>query len=314
MDPSSSGSPRSAELALADDAPSNTTAATTTTATATATPDAPAPAPAAGDAGADAEAAADVAADTDTAHLARFEFSNDGTTKILMVEWYPDTVPSGSSGTSVPATTTAGDSGHDGDHHHAVTSGPGASPASDVASPAWQVSWPGKSTTLPARDADADGARRRVYFLLPPDASIPATVTITPPGRSSFDLKPLPAIFPEGFAEEAGTRGVLHTIWARKRLSELEREMEAELRANAESVGLEMAMAEKQWIVDNFIRSPVLPQPPSPVVARSPGGVNRLGDKLKGLKLATSPADLAPSPTGLTCQIQKMMMMYTRVP
>jgi hypothetical protein len=100
-----------------------------------------------------------------------------------------------------------------------------------------------------------------------------------------------------------GTRGVLHTIWAKKRLRELEREMDAEMRANAESVGLDMALAEKQWIVDNFLQPPAAA--PSltaatgmtPITPRTPTG-GRLSDKLKGLRLGTSAADLSPSPTG----------------
>jgi len=145
---------------------------------------------------------------------------------------------------------------------------------------------------------------------------VPPTVTITPPGRAPIQVKPLPAIFPEGFggaeASRPGSRGVLHTIWAKKRLRELEREMEAELRANAESVGLEMALAEKQWIIDSFLQPPRQQSPRSldigraqqagpgvaPLSPRSPTG--RLGEKLKGLRLATSPADLVPSPTANT--------------
>ncbi|KND90333.1 hypothetical protein TOPH_04916 [Tolypocladium ophioglossoides CBS 100239] len=234
-----------------------------------------------------------------TAHLARFEFSDHGT-KILMVEWHPggtaaEAAPPG--GAANEAYTRAADPvAPNPEPASASPTGKATQPALDAA--AWEVSWPGKSTFLPARDTDEDeaGPRRRVYFLLPPEAPIPATVTITGPGRSSWIVKPMPAIFPDGFDAEAGTRGVLHTLWAKKRLFELEREMKAELRANAESVGLEMAMAEKQWIMDNFLRPPPAPLPMSP---RSPVP-GRLGDKLKGLRLATSPADLVPSPTANT--------------
>lgn len=240
------------------------------------------------------------AATLDTApvatHLARFEFSDRGT-KILMVEWYP-----GAAATTLSSqdTTSAGIISSDkastgGDATDNASATPAHVPASPVVDAAvWEVSWPGKSTFLPARDTDENDERRRVYFMLPPDASVPATVTIARPGRPSLILKPLPAIFPEHFQAESGPRGVLHTIWAKKRLRELELEMEAEMRANAESVGLEMALAEKQWIVDNFLRAPAAPAAASP---RSPVS-GRLGDKLKGLRLATSPADLIPSPAG----------------
>ncbi|KAH7326717.1 hypothetical protein B0I35DRAFT_475333 [Stachybotrys elegans] len=222
-----------------------------------------------------------------TTHMARFEFSEQGT-KILMVEWYP-------SASRVPG------SGSD------SVAAPAAEP--DSVAGGWEISWPGKKTFLPARDTDdvdRDGDRRRVYFLLPKDAAIPGTVTITRPGSAPIEVKPLPAIFPEGFDFEAGPRGVLHTIWAKKRLSELKREMDAEMRANAESVGLEMAMAEKQWIVDNFLPAPPPSAPPPSAVSPTAPGFprspisGRLSDKLKGLRLATTPHDLIPSPTANT--------------
>lgn len=213
-----------------------------------------------------------------------------------MVEWHPGT-------SSVDADPTAGSSLTTPSEDLAPKAKPDAAPVTGTPATnscsdttAWEVSWPGKSTFLPARDTDQDeaGTRRRVYFLLPPEASIPTNVTIRPPGRPSIVVKPLPAIFPPGFDVESGARGVLHTLWAKKRLSELQREMEAEMRANAESVGLEMALTEKQWIIENFLPSPSAPVPMSP---RSPVP-GRLGDKLKGLRLATSPEDLMPSPTG----------------
>lgn len=257
-----------------------------------------------------------------TAHLARFEFSDAGT-KILMVEWYPGAVVEKSAAAAVSA--EAPDSVPAADFHD--VSAPAPAPGSDAhpgdasanprlastsSSSNWEVSWPGKTTVLRAADADSDSppasssslslvdhnsTRRRVYFLLPPEAPVPATITLTPPAgdpRSSLTLKPLPAIFPPGFDAEAGIRGVLHTIWARRRLAALDREMADELRTNAESVGLEMALAEKQWIQDTFLKAP--PRH-SPVSSRSPVA-SRLGDKLRGLKLATSPADLTPSLSG----------------
>lgn len=245
-------------------------------------------------------AVADTETDPETAttHLARFEFSSDrGGTKVLMVEWQPGAA--GAAATPKPTDTdVAGASDPDG----------------------WDIAWSGKSTNLPANDSDQTGTRRRVFFLLPPDASVPSTVTITPTTGNDSDqksqiegrieVKPLPAIFPDQFDSDAGSRGVLHTLWAKKRLAELEKEMDAELRTNAESVGLEMAMGEKQWIVDNFLTKPsqrprvIIPArgddgplmtPLSPV---SLGG--RLSEKLRGLRLATTPADLVPSPTANT--------------
>ncbi|KZZ94823.1 hypothetical protein AAL_04934 [Moelleriella libera RCEF 2490] len=254
-------------------------------------PAAHAPAPSVGPAAAPSSTAAD--------HLARFEFSDLGT-KILMVEWHPG----GSSSTTTTTATSTSSSLHRTSSTGtaapaaAIGTNPINTPLETLSDPvckpdgtSWEVSWPGKSTFLPATETDDEvaGTRRRVYFLLPPQASIPTEVTITPPGRPSIVVKPLPAIFPPGFHAEAGSRGVLHTLWAKKRLSKLAREVDAEMRANAESVGLEMALTEKQWIVDNFLMSP--PAQPLPLSPLSPVP-SRLGDKFKGLRLATSPGDL----------------------
>ncbi|KAK0703837.1 hypothetical protein B0T26DRAFT_657170 [Lasiosphaeria miniovina] len=222
--------------------------------------------------------------------LSRFEFEtgkgNEGT-KILMVEW--DTVVAA----QVEPTEKQ------------EIRGP--KEASEID---WEVSWEGKEAVLPIRDADSDanGKTRRVYFLLPPGAPVPALVSITPKGAHEnivLHTKPMPAIFLAelGGAEEAGQRGVLHTIWAKKRLAELKAEIAAELKDNGESVGLEMALQERQWIVDHFGLAPQqgipkptrlhTPQTPvSPASPRSPIG-GRLGEKLRGLRLATSPLELA---------------------
>ncbi|CCU74576.1 hypothetical protein BGHDH14_bgh03997 [Blumeria hordei DH14] len=147
--------------------------------------------------------------------LARFEFEadrgNDGT-KILMVEW----------------------SDEDGD--------------SD-----WEISWEGKTTVLPAKEVSHDNLLR-IYFLLAPGASIPRIVGISRIGAKSLYLQtnPLPAIFPpELGAVSHGRKGMLHTLWAKARLSIIQKEIELEMK-NGEGVGLEMALQEKQWIIDNF--------------------------------------------------------------
>ncbi|AEO65804.1 uncharacterized protein THITE_2113259 [Thermothielavioides terrestris NRRL 8126] len=219
----------------------------------------------------------------------RFEFEtgrgNEGT-KILMVEW--DDVAPRQDGSSEPR----------------------------AAGSDWEVSWEGKGDVLPIRDVDPDpdSNAHRIYFLLPPGAPIPALVSIARKGGSGgtgseagmiLRTKPMPAIFPAELAskQDAGRRGVLHTIWARLRLAELQAEIAAEMRANGESVGLEMALQERQWIIDHFGLAPGLGMPrptklhipqssTGPASPRSPMG-GRLGEKLRGLKLATSPAELA---------------------
>ncbi|OHF04335.1 hypothetical protein CORC01_00187 [Colletotrichum orchidophilum] len=220
--------------------------------------------------------------------LARFEFEsgkgNEGT-KILMVEWDLSLSPTFSLTTSK------------------ISAPP---------SKAWEVSWNGKANYLPSSD-DFEGTHKRVYFLLPPGAFVPPIVNITRHDGTTIAINPLPAIFPPalGASElDAGTRGVLHTIWAKKRLSELQEEIDAEMTTNPESVGLEMVLQEQQWIVTYFGITPkkaavggrtmsasqALPSPisPQPLV----GG--RLGKKLEGLKLATSAADLIAGSAGET--------------
>ncbi|KAI1776712.1 hypothetical protein F4818DRAFT_358143 [Hypoxylon cercidicola] len=217
--------------------------------------------------------------------LARFEFEagrgKDGS-KILMVEWDP---------------TPAGEDG-------------------------WAISWEGKSSTFQVNEkvedeeevrAPADKQRRqRVYFLLSSTATVPPIVTISHADSALvLTAKSMPAIFAPGLgigSRDAGRRGVLHTVWARLRAGQLQDEIHAELRDNSESVGLEMAVQERLWIIDHFglddLRQtsdacanttagwpPASPLHP-PQSPRSPIG-GRLGEKLRGLKLATSPSELA---------------------
>lgn len=222
--------------------------------------------------------------------LSRFEFEtgtkgNEGT-KILMVEW-----------DAAAAVEAAAAKSREGAVQERARNG-----VDD-----WDVSWDGKEalTVLPIRDGEAPPGSLRVYFLVPPGAPIPTLVTISKTsGLTELRTKPLPAIFPDGLvSEDKGTRGVLHTIWAKRRLQELEAEIAAEMKSNGESVGLEMALQERQWIVDHFGLEidtssaeaiPLAPHSPggtSPASPRSPIG-GRLGEKLRGLKLATSPAEL----------------------
>lgn len=198
-----------------------------------------------------------------SAALARFEFEpgrgNEGT-KILMVEW--------EEGDAEEATTKAGN---------------------------WEVSWEGKKTVLSARDG-AEGKLHRIYFLLGPGISVPPVIKLAQAGGRTIQTNPLPAIFPAELgasAIAAGKLGVLHTVWAKKRLSVLEKEIELEMKTNGEGVGLEMAMQEKQWIEDNFgVGSKAVPDLSSPTSPKSPGG-GRLAEKLKGLKLGTSASALS---------------------
>ncbi|RAL04107.1 uncharacterized protein BO80DRAFT_256235 [Aspergillus ibericus CBS 121593] len=218
--------------------------------------------------------------------LARFEFeagkANDGT-KILMIEWEDDDLGRSSGGS-------------------------------------WHVAWEGKMAVLPA-DEKTSNNTRRMYFLLPPNVTIPPTVTLSyeaPPHAPStaknpdpIQLNPLPAIFPPELGADgrsAGKKGVLHTIWAKKRLQVLEKEIHDECLHNAEGIALHMALQEKEWIETNFGVSlspdgarvvgqshpdPHYPMGPATPVSPSSGG--KLGEKLRGLKLQTGERELSPT-------------------
>lgn len=197
--------------------------------------------------------------------LARFEFEfgkgNEGT-KILMVEWEDDE-------------ETSGD---------------------------WEVSWEGKTTSLSAKDGaeskEKDGRKptHRLYFLLAPGAMVPPRIKIKKSirkdsnegGETVLYANSLPAIFPRELGlsgREEGKKGVLHTIWAKKRLGVLKEEIDRESR-NTEGIGLDMAIREREWIIENFGvdgNSTTSPKTPS-------GG--RLAEKLRGLKLGVSIAEL----------------------
>ncbi|KAI1330921.1 hypothetical protein F5Y16DRAFT_319491 [Xylariaceae sp. FL0255] len=210
--------------------------------------------------------------------LARFEFEpgrgNDGS-KVLMVEWDPSYADS-----------------------RKLT-------PEDLKD--WEVSWEGKTATFALNDNDdfsssssPSSPMLRIYFLLRENASIPPSVTMThKPTARTLVTKCMPGIFTPGLGvsqPDTGKRGVLHTIWAKKRLAELQDEINKELQDNSEGVALEMALQERQWVIDHFgLEDPYAqqhpPPPPTPQSPRSPIG-GRLGEKLRGLKLATSPNDL----------------------
>ncbi|KAE8354530.1 hypothetical protein BDV28DRAFT_130710 [Aspergillus coremiiformis] len=222
--------------------------------------------------------------------LARFEFEagkgNEGT-KILMIEWEDD------------------------DLTRSATGG------------AWHVSWEGKQAVLPADERTNDHTRR-IYFLLPPQVTIPPVITLSyePPAQESastahsLPLNPLPAIFPPELGADgrsAGKKGVLHTIWAKKRLQSLDQEIRDECLTNAEGIALHMALQEKEWIETNFgvgahaesqrnsVQShpdPIYPMGPTTPVSPSTGG--KLGEKLKGLRLQTGQRELCPKSEATT--------------
>lgn len=216
--------------------------------------------------------------------LARFEFEagrgREGT-KILMVEWEDDD-------------STRGVRGE------------------------WHISWEGKgkTTVLPAEDQPSNDVNR-IYFMLAPGVAVPSSVTLTHLPQDSdrkpviWHTNPLPAIFPPELgasARAAGKKGILHTIWAKKRLQVLQREIEVESKNNVEGIGFLMAVQEKEWIEQTFgvnakpaglsiqLTEPTV-APLGPASPRSPGG-GRLMEKLRGLKLGTSEKDLTSNPSG----------------
>ncbi|SPO04211.1 uncharacterized protein DNG_06894 [Cephalotrichum gorgonifer] len=221
--------------------------------------------------------------------LARFEFESakgKAGSKVLMVEW--DT------------SLTSHEASHGSPQ---IRDQKSSSPTEREArvSPDWKVSWEGMPMTMVVRDREErNRARERQLFLLPPACQFPADITITHRTGLVISTKPLPAIYPEGLGLEAGSKGVLHTLWAKNRVADLEDEIQREMSLNAESVGLEMVMQEKQWILDQFGIALILPDGPSPSgkvpaapVPSKPHLAGRLADQFRGLKLATSPEDLA---------------------
>ncbi|KAF2134279.1 hypothetical protein P153DRAFT_353449 [Dothidotthia symphoricarpi CBS 119687] len=214
--------------------------------------------------------------------LARYEYDHATTdgTKILMVEWEDDD-------------TTRGVRGD------------------------WHISWEGSTRVLPTDDQSANDVNR-MYFLLPPGVAVPTSVTLTHRPEDTdkapvvWNTNPLPAIFPPELgasARAAGKKGVLHTIWAKKRLQVLQKEIAAESRNNIEGIGYLMAVQEKDWIEESFgvnakpaglnisLAQTTVAQPKGPTSPRTPGG-GRLMEKLAGLRLGTNERDLTPKSEG----------------
>jgi hypothetical protein len=83
-------------------------------------------------------------------------------------------------------------------------------------------------------------------------------------------------------------------------VSQLQDEINQEMRENSEGVALHMAVEERDLLVQEFglgdpsgtLRAPLNTVRPTLKSPRSPIG-GKLGEKLRGLKLATSPAELA---------------------
>lgn len=186
---------------------------------------------------------------------------------------------------------------------------------SDTSAPSSSLS----ASTMESRSLESSSPSQRqnthrIFFLLAARKTVPATVTLTlnPTDKSIaptvWKTRPLPAFYPPGLANSSidGAfkcgRGVLHGMWAQKRLQALDREIEAEAKTNCEGIALQMAIGEKQWIENNFGLSAIPPPqvqslwlqplntydtPLSPMTPLSPGG-SRLSEKLKGLKLQTA--------------------------
>lgn len=99
------------------------------------------------------------------------------------------------------------------------------------------------------------------------------------------------------------TPELLDTLWAKNRIADLEDEIRKEMSINTESVGLEMVIQEKAWILEQFGIAPLpdttaafekVPLIPPP----KPRSTGRLPDQSRCLKLATSPEDLAAAALG----------------
>ena len=245
---------------------------------------------------------------------ARFEFEpgrGGAGTKVLMVEWEDDDLTRDISG----AWTVS----WEGKSHVLPADEKGAAvdaAESDISAPSSSLSTSSMASAAAARRpslAFQPSTSHRIFFLLPAKKPVPATVTLTlnptdnsvPP--TVWKTHPLPAIFPPSLTDSfmdgptKRGKGVLHGLWAKKRLQTLEREIEAEAKLNCEGIALQMAIGEKEWIENTFGISTTLAQnnplavqalgnndaPLSPMSPLSPGG-SRLSEKLKGLKLQTT--------------------------
>jgi hypothetical protein len=251
---------------------------------------------------------------------ARFEFENghgNEGTKILMVEWEDD-----QSTSNIPGKWTISWEGQPARNGHESSLLPAAESTASVA-----ISSPTTTPKKRGRSHEVEtsaGKTHRIYFLLGPRRQVPSIVTLTlTPHDSSmkpivWKTNPLPAIFPPGLADEETVKrgkGVLHNMWATRRLQRLEQEIEEEGKSNCEGIAFQLALSEREWIEKEFgvsvlgadiggssALSPKLQstgglnirQLPhgdaslSPSSPLSPGG-SRLSEKLKGLKLQTSP-------------------------
>ena len=237
--------------------------------------------------------------------LARFEYeagrtSVNSATKVLLVEWEDD-VSDGERGEwtiqwkgrkevlragGKPAAATEEESA--GKHED---NGVKKSPSSVIQD--------GSGQDKPEDPQHRRPKTHRLYFLLPPGAPVPPSVSIsfhaTAPNKSNPQpSKPttaptLPAIFPRSLgatASTAGKKGVLHTLWAKSRLAALQAEIEAEEQANIEGIGLEMALQEQEWIIENFgmgawAHSTGNAGPSSPRTPRSAGGFGGAGARAR---------------------------------
>ncbi|KAI9658832.1 MAG: hypothetical protein M1831_003858 [Alyxoria varia] len=234
--------------------------------------------------------------------LARFEYeagrtSVNSATKVLLVEWEDD-ASDGEKGEWViewkgrrevlrasgkPAGGAGEEKGRD------DNSGVKKSPSSVIQDGS------GQDKSQDPQQQQRRPKTHRLYFLLPPGAPVPASVSISfHPARPSQPTKQstspttaptLPAIFPPSLgatASTAGKKGVLHTLWAKSRLAALQAEIEAEEQANIEGIGLEMALQEQEWIIENFglgawAQSTGNAGPSSPRSPKSPGGFGGAG-------------------------------------
>lgn len=246
--------------------------------------------------------------------LARFEFENgkgNEGTKVLMVEWIS---PSPTSVDSSPsAEAREWDIRWENKKPGAILEAFDRAPVSSSPST--------KTTTTDGSQTDKK-TLHKCYILLFPHIPIPRLIKIiskSSPATQPLQANPLPAIYTGSVA--AGTKGILHTAWAKARLEQLETEIEREGKENAEGIALVMALEERSWIRTTFLptsepavaeeekampalkigearplklNTSVQMEGGAPMSPRTPGG-GRLAEKLKGLnmKLGTSDAALA---------------------
>lgn len=184
--------------------------------------------------------------------LARFEYEAEKTsvadaTKVLLIEWEEE------HGSSITRDKQAGQWSVQWKGRNNSTEG--------ITIPSAAAQLPGQHASHGRHHSTSDPSSHRLYFLLPPGAPVPPSVSISfssvssPTPEIATSIPTLPAIFPPSLLTSGtslGKKGVLHTLWAKSRMAALRAEIDEEEEKRFEGIGIEMARDELEWIKEHF--------------------------------------------------------------